>query len=78
MATANLLDKLERAYRELDHSLRVRLDTPAYDMKDVEMRDLLQDAIRRIRMLEAEVSALHARERRRHNQGLGGAPAVWR
>ena len=73
--TTTVLEKLDRAARELHHSIIARVETPMYDLKDVEMRDLLQDAAKRIRILEAEINATKFRRR---GDGLGGLPARWR
>ena len=73
--TTTVLDRLERAARELNFSLAARVETEFYNIKDVELRDLLEDAAKRIRNLEAAERIRH--QRREHSPGFSG-PVRWR
>lgn len=73
--TTDVLDRLDRAARELNFSLAARVDTEFYSIKDVEMRDLLEDAAKRIRNLEALDRLRH--RRREHSPGFS-SPVRWR
>lgn len=73
--TTTVLTRLERAARELNFALAARVDTQFYNIKDVELRDLLEDAAKRIRILEAAEQARH--RRRPYSPGFSG-PATWR
>ncbi len=54
-----LLDRLDRQARELGYSIKERIGTPMYSLKDGDMRDLLEDAAKRIRVLESREQSAH-------------------
>ena len=50
-----VLHRLERAIREVDHDLREALVGGNYSLRNAELRDLLEAAAHRIRILEARL-----------------------
>lgn len=54
-----ILSRLDREARELNHSIKERVGTARYSLKDVDMRDLVEDAAKRIRILEARERDAH-------------------
>ena len=64
MSTANILEKIDRRIRDLSHAIIERRDTPAYDIRDVELLEDLEAAAKRIRILEATIEADRAKWKR--------------